>query len=107
MNPDPLTISPEETINNAFHLLSEHRCPQAPVIEDEKLIGIFTDRDLSMSIFRTYVESDFAVGDVVRVDPVTMTKDAEIEEAARIRQFIKVYLLECNPNRKIQPPLCR
>jgi acetoin utilization protein AcuB len=84
MTSDPLTISPDENVNDAFHLLLEHRVRQAPVIEDGKLIGIVTDRDLRTALFQTYVESDLTVGDVMRAGPVTISEDADIKEAARI-----------------------
>jgi acetoin utilization protein AcuB len=84
MTPDPVTISPDENVNDAFHILLEHRFRQAPVVEDGKLIGIVTDRDLRTALFQTYVESDLTVGDVMRAGPVTTSEDAHIEEAARI-----------------------
>jgi len=84
MTTNPVTVSPEESINDAFHLLLQHRFRQAPVVEDGKLIGIVTDRDLRMAIFQTYVESSLTVRDVMRFDPVTVSVDEKIEEAARI-----------------------
>jgi acetoin utilization protein AcuB len=84
MTSDPLTISPDENVNDAFHLLLEHCVRQAPVVEDGKLIGIVTDRDLRTALFQTYVESDLTVGDVMRAGPVTISDDADIKEAARI-----------------------
>jgi len=84
MTPNPVTVSPEESINDVFHLLLQHRFRQAPVVEDGKLIGIVTDRDLRMAIFQTYVESSLTVRDVMRFDPVTVSVDEKIEEEARI-----------------------
>jgi acetoin utilization protein AcuB len=84
MTPNPVTISPDENVNDAFHILLEHRFRQAPVVEDGKLIGIVTDRDLRTALFQTYVESDLTVGDVMRAGPVTVSEDADIKEAARI-----------------------
>jgi acetoin utilization protein AcuB len=84
MTSNPVTISPDENVNNAFHILLEHRFRQAPVVEDGKLIGIVTDRDLRTALFQTYVESDLTVGDVMRAGPVTISKDANIKEAGRI-----------------------
>lgn len=84
MTSSPLTLSPDENINHAFHNLLEHRYRQAPVVEDGKLIGIVTDRDLRTALFQTYVESDLTVGDVMRAGPVTIREDAEVKEAARI-----------------------
>jgi acetoin utilization protein AcuB len=84
MTPAPVTISPDENVNDAFHILLEHRFRQAPVVEDGKLIGIVTDRDLRTALFQTYVESDLTVADVMRAGPVTTSEDANIKEAARI-----------------------
>ena len=84
MTSNPVTISPDEGVNDAFHLLLEHRFRQAPVVEDGKLIGIVTDRDLRMALFQTYVAEDLTVGDVMRAGPVTISEDADIKEAARI-----------------------
>jgi acetoin utilization protein AcuB len=84
MNPDPVTVSPDEGINDVFHLLLEHRFRQAPVVEDGKLIGIVTDRDLRMALFQTFVASDLTVGDVMRAGPITISDDAEIKEAGRL-----------------------
>lgn len=84
MTPNPVTISPDENVNDAFHILLEHRFRQAPVVEDGKLIGIVTDRDLRTALFQTYLESDLTVGDVMRAGPVTTSENANIKEAAQI-----------------------
>ena len=84
MTPNPVTVLPEESINDAFHLLLQHRFRQAPVVENGKLIGIVTDRDLRMAIIQTYVESSLTVRDVMRFDPVTVSVDEKVEKAARI-----------------------
>lgn len=84
MTPNPVTVSPDENVNDAFHILLEHRFRQAPVVEDGKLIGIVTDRDLRTALFQTYLESDLTVGDVMRAGPVTTSEDANVKEAAQI-----------------------
>ncbi len=84
MTPNPLTLSPDDDVNHAFHRLLEHRFRQAPVVEDGKLIGIVTDRDLRTALFQTYVGSDLTVGDVMCAGPVTISEDANIKDAARI-----------------------
>jgi acetoin utilization protein AcuB len=84
MTGNPVSLSPDESINDAFQILLKRRFRQAPVVENGKLIGIVTDRDLRMAIFQTYVESSLNVRDVMRFDPVTISEDAQVEEAARI-----------------------
>jgi acetoin utilization protein AcuB len=84
MTLNPVSLSPDENINGAFQTLLKHHFRQAPVVENGKLIGIVTDRDLRMAIVQTYVESSLNVRDVMRFDPVTISDDAEVEKAARI-----------------------
>ncbi len=84
MTPNPVTITPDESIDDAFQTLLKKRFRQAPVVEGGKLVGIVTDRDLRMAIFQSYVGSSLNVRDVMRFDPVTISADAEVEKAARI-----------------------
>ncbi len=84
MTPNPVTISPDESIDDAFQTLLKKRFRQAPVVENGKLVGIVTDRDLRMAIFQSYVGSSLNVRDVMRFDPITISADAEVEKAARI-----------------------
>lgn len=54
MTAKPITIEPTEDVQYAFFLLKKHEIKQLPVIEDGKLIGIITERDLRMVIEKEY-----------------------------------------------------
>ena len=43
---DPITISPNQTIRDAHHIMSTYRISGIPVTKDNKLVGILTNRDL-------------------------------------------------------------
>jgi IMP dehydrogenase len=43
---DPVTISPEKTINDALGIMSKFRISGVPVVDDGKLVGILTNRDI-------------------------------------------------------------
>ena len=46
MTPDPVTITPHDTIADAFALLRENKIRRLPVVDKGKLVGIMTERDL-------------------------------------------------------------
>ena len=45
-----ITVPPEEDVIYAFYLLKKHDIRQLPVVADEGLVGIVTERDLRMLI---------------------------------------------------------
>jgi CBS domain-containing protein len=50
---DPVwTISPKQTARTAIHLLTEKKIGALPVIENEKLVGIVTERDIIRIVSR-------------------------------------------------------
>jgi acetoin utilization protein AcuB len=80
MTPNPVIVTPEEGVKNTFHLLKKHNIRQIPVVKDERLVGIVTDRDLRMALVRP----ELTVGDVMSSNPMTIIEEATIEEAARM-----------------------
>jgi len=46
MTPDPVTISPDTPVLDAIKLLKEKGFRRLPIVEDGKLVGIVTDKDL-------------------------------------------------------------
>ena len=46
MTQDPTTVSPTDTIEDAFRILGEGKFQSLPVVENGKLVGIVTNKDL-------------------------------------------------------------
>ena len=46
MTKEVLAVEPYDSIGIARRIMSKHRINQLPVVEDEKLVGIVTDRDI-------------------------------------------------------------
>lgn len=46
MTQNPTTISPEDTIEEAFRILGEGKFQSLPVVDNGKLVGIVTNKDL-------------------------------------------------------------
>ena len=45
MKRDPLTISPETTTLRAIQIMRQHKIGCLPVVKDDKLVGVLTERD--------------------------------------------------------------
>jgi CBS domain-containing protein len=46
MDPDPVTITPDEDVQTLIRVLQEHELPGVPVVDGDRLVGIVTESDL-------------------------------------------------------------
>lgn len=94
MNAKPVTLSPDDTLRKARDLIKERGLRRFPVVEGGKLVGIVTDRDVRQADMssavvqeRRYVEyilDRIQVRGIMTPDPITVTPDTSLEEAARL-----------------------
>jgi acetoin utilization protein AcuB len=100
MRRDVVTIRPDDPIRLAMDLLKEHHIRQLPVVEDGKVVGIITDRDLreasassaiSLSVWElNFLLEKITVKEIMTKDVVTITPDTAVEEAARLIHDLKI-----------------
>lgn len=76
---DPLTIGSTATLQNALGLMRNNGFSGLPVVDDGRLIGILTSRDL-----RFETRLDQRVADVMTRDPITVPEGTGVDEAKRI-----------------------
>ncbi len=81
MTPYLLSVPPEADVKDTFNLLKERGFRQFPVVKDGRLVGIVTDRDLRAAVVQ---ENHLSVADVMSSNPVTISEDKTVEEAAQI-----------------------
>jgi CBS domain-containing protein len=112
MERDVVTVSPDDDVETVVRLLREHEVPGVPVVNDGgRCVGIVTEADLVLSEeeadlhlphyvdllggvifleplrrFEDRIRKAFAskVADMMTPDPVTVSPDAPVEEAARL-----------------------
>jgi acetoin utilization protein AcuB len=84
MTKELVTFSPGEDVKFAFSTLTDNKIRQAPVLENGKLAGIVTDRDLRLALIETLTEPGLTVGSVMTRDPVTVNENSLLRDAARI-----------------------
>ncbi len=84
MTKNPLVLTSNEDVNNAFNLLLEKGIRQAPVIDRGELVGIVSDRDLRMAMVQNLKMNNLTVGIIMTKDPVTITEDSTVTEASKL-----------------------
>lgn len=103
MTKNPIFISPNTSILEAWKIMQRFQVRRLLVMEKEKLVGIVTERDLrsvspsqatSLSIFElNYLLEKLKVKDAMTPNPITIDADAPIEEAALIMRENKISAL--------------
>lgn len=95
MTAHPISVAPEASIHDAFLLMQENQIRHLPVMQEGKLLGMVSNRDIRwvVSAFVTPSLEDLKHQSIERlmVRPVlTVDEDQPIEEAARIMRTHKV-----------------
>jgi acetoin utilization protein AcuB len=92
-----VTIKPKDTLRHARERLAKYRINQLPVVVDDKLVGIVTDRDVrdaypsSLRLFHGKDIDEFGdshtVEEIMTYNVVTVTPQTSLRETAqRLRQ---------------------
>lgn len=94
MTDSVVTVTPTQTLREATDLLRSKHIRQLPVVEDGRLIGIITDRDIKRATpsMLSGVDQDeydrildgTRVAQFMTREPVTITADTPLKHAVRI-----------------------
>ncbi len=100
MTPNPITVGPEMSVMDAAELMHTKKIRRLPVVENGKLRGIVTDRDLrevgpspatSLSVHElNYLLAKMKISDVMTKSVLTVNVGATIEEAALLMYNHKI-----------------
>lgn len=86
---DPLSLTPEHQVYDAEHLMAKYRISGVPIVnnkEEQKLVGIITNRDL-----RFIEDYSIKIKDVMtKENLITATVGTTIEEAGKILQKYRI-----------------
>jgi len=92
MTPDPITLSPEDSLMDALQLMRLRRVRRIPIVVDGKLVGLLTEGDLKRAEPSTLTDTQEEFTQVMERTPVqriminnllTTTPDTLLLEAAR------------------------
>ncbi|MGB9712146.1 MAG: CBS and ACT domain-containing protein [Dissulfurimicrobium sp.] len=91
---NPITIDENASIMKATQLMKEHNIRRIPVIRQNRLVGIVSDRDIkeaapskatSLDVHELYyLLSEIKLKDIMTKEPITLKEDDSVEKAAVI-----------------------
>lgn len=87
MTAHPFSIAPEQPLTKACATMQQHKVRGLPVIEDGKLVGIVTDRDIRNHLLSLDATS---IRQAMATSPLTVTPTTPIKEAAQMLSEHKV-----------------
>jgi CBS domain-containing protein len=87
MTPDPACCLRDTTIREAAALMREYDCGSIPVvdsIDNRKLVGIVTDRDIAIRAVADGKDPGTPVGELMTEGPVAADPDDEVETVREV-----------------------
>ena len=85
MTSDPATVGPDDPVAKAATLMREEDCGAIPVVRGGKLIGIVTDRDITVrAVAEGRDAKTLKVSEIMSADPITVSPDTDGDEASRV-----------------------
>ena len=95
-----ITVDPETSFTDALKIMRENRIRRLPVLEDGKLVGIVTEKDIlyaspskatTLDVWELhYLLNKLKVREIMTRDVVTIQEDTPVEEAAKIMADNKI-----------------
>jgi CBS domain-containing protein len=85
MTKDIAYVNPNDNVERAAQLMSEYNVGSVPVCDNGKILGIVTDRDITLrSVAKGTESKNQNVRDIMTSNPVCGSPEQDIHDAARI-----------------------
>ena len=82
---ETFTITPDTSVYHALELMVEKNVSALLVMENEKLAGIFTERDYARKVaLKGKSSKDTQIGDIMTRDLITVSPDSTIDECMQL-----------------------
>ena len=111
MSVDPATVGPKDSLQKVMSLLRRRDIRSVPVVENGRLIGIVTDRDVrqvapAYPLFRDEDEihrytENLTVTAAMTADPMTIAPDAPLVEAAKVLETCRISSMPVVDDRRL------
>src|SRR5262245_47183065 len=80
----PVSVAPTASIHEAIDVMNRHRVGCVLVVQQQRLVGIFTERDVLRKVVTNGRDLDSPVGEVMTANPECLTLDDGIAYALNI-----------------------
>jgi len=103
MTANPFTVTPDNSVPEAQAVMRQHGVRHVPVVSGGRVVGVLSKSDVAAALPSpatslsaaelTYLVGKLKVGAVMSSQPITISPDALLEEAARAMRDNKVQML--------------
>jgi CBS domain-containing protein len=101
MTPNPRTVAPTDSIQNAARIMRDVDTGAVPVVENGRPVGIVTDRDIVIRVVADGGELSRPVSDIVTEGIVAATPDMSTREAAELMSEYQIRRLPVVENERL------
>ena len=77
------TVEPADTVGEAVAVMAQHRVGSVLVMESDRLLGIFTERDTVRALSQSHDAARHEITSWMTHDPKTVGPDVDAEDALR------------------------
>jgi CBS domain-containing protein len=84
MTSNPTTVEPSTTAQEAARKMKSEDVGSLPIVENDRLVGVVTDRDLAIRVLAEGKGAETPVSQVASKDVVTVDPQQSLDEAARL-----------------------
>jgi len=84
MNKDVKLVHRDDTIKTAAERMKEMRIGMVPVVEEDKVAGVVTDRDIVLRAIAEGKDMNTTMSDIMTSDVTTCHDDDEVKKAAEM-----------------------
>ncbi|HYV23025.1 MAG TPA: CBS domain-containing protein [Candidatus Bathyarchaeia archaeon] len=102
MTTAPVTVKPDATLGEVAVLMKQEDCGSIPVVDDGRLVGIVTDRDIVIrGVAAGSDPKTQRVSTVMSADPVTIRPDDDVTDAEKVMADRQIRRLPVVDNGKL------
>lgn len=84
MTASPSCCSPNDSVQDVARTMRDHDCGAVPVVDEGRVVGIVTDRDLTVRALASGMDHEARIADVITREPCCCEADAELSEVERV-----------------------
>lgn len=89
----PITCRSDRSVGEGARLMAQHLVSCLPIVDDGKLVGILTDRDLRNRVLGTGFDPARPIAEVMTANPVTGTLPDRLEDALLLMMQFNIHHL--------------
>jgi CBS domain-containing protein len=101
MTPNPRSVSPSDSIQNAAAIMRDEDAGAVPVVDNGRAVGIVTDRDIVVRVVAEGGQLNSPVRDIVSRSLVSASPDMSTREAADLMSEYQIRRLPVVENDRL------